>query len=230
MSARGILGVVFIGAVIAVSAACSSGDESSTGDDNITPAKSNKKRGDNADDEGEGTGSPSQSGSPSAPASPSSDPAADGGADATAPTADAAPATQAFTCNQITSATCAQARSAGSIDGDVAGSRVTVKGAGSQWITVRVEESSFSSVPVAVTARLTSPEGAALDVYLYEAGCTKLLASPYGPPEQAEAYAEWPDTAVISNSKTILVEVRHVSGACTPQTEWLLELEGGVVL
>ena len=228
MSLRRIVGIAMAGTFVVAGVACSSGDPPARGDDDITSPRSTKKK---TTDGEEGTNGASPSGSPSAPSStPSSTSDAGAGGDAAPPATDAGPKPPTFTCNQVTAATCAQARSAGSITGDGNGTSTSIMGAGSQWITVRVTEDSFSTESLGITATLTSPEGSAFDVYLYDGGCTKLIASPYGPADMAEAYAEWNDTAILDNSKTILVEVRHVSGTCTEQAQWTLDLVGGVVL
>jgi len=229
MSLRRIVGIVFAGTFIVAGVACSSGDQPSRGDDDFTSPRSTKKKT-TGDDEGT-SGSSQPSGSPSSPGStPSSTSDAGAATDAATPATDAGSKPQAFTCNQVTATTCAQARTAGSIIGDGNGTSTSLMGAGSQWISVRVNEDSFSTESLGITATLTSPEGSAFDVYLYDGGCTKLIASPYGPADMAEAYAEWNDTAIIDNSKTILVEVRHVSGTCTEQAQWTLDLVGGVIL
>jgi hypothetical protein len=227
MSARRILGVVLAGGLIAAATACSIGGDPPAGENDFASAPKNKKKSGSGDDseaanEGTKPGTPS-AGTPAPPAD------SDAGATDAGTAADAAPTTQQFSCNQVTAATCSLARSAGSIDGDGLGTKTTIKGAGSQWISVRVNESSFEDEPLGVTARLTTPPGAELQVFLYDTGCKTPLVDPFGT-AQKEAYAEWSDFPVLDNSKTVLVEIRHLSGTCTPQTEWTLELQGGFVL
>jgi hypothetical protein len=133
--------------------------------------------------------------------------------------------------------TCAGATDLGSISGDTGADTKTAQGSGSQWFKVRVTEddSSIFAVPLIAKAELTSPPGTNFDVYVYVAGsssgqeCSAVSASSTTTGFDS-AKVEFGESGTFSNgvddSRTVTVEVRWVSGACSPGAKWSLTVRG----
>ena len=139
--------------------------------------------------------------------------------------ADASPATGGLACAAIP--TCTNAKVLPGITGDGAGTVTATNGAGSQWLSIQVREESFSGDPLGVTAYLRTPEGERLDLFLYDTNCTTLLHSSTGEQKNKAVWLDWQDVPLVDNSRTLLLEVRHVDGACDVEHRWSMDIEGG---
>ncbi len=135
--------------------------------------------------------------------------------------------------------TCAAATDLGTISGDKNNDIKTVSGTGSQWFKIRVNEddSSIDGNSEEMKAVLTSPAGTNYDLYLYLPGsgpttreCTTVSKSSTSTGSSDSSGIEWGETGLFSNGnsddRTVTVEVRHVSGSCTPTAKWTLSVYG----
>ena len=134
--------------------------------------------------------------------------------------------------------TCVGATDLGSISGDTGADTKTGQGSGSQWFKVRVTENDNGvfAVPLIAKAELTSPPGTNFDVYLYVAGslsgqeCSAVSASSTSTSNFDSAKVEFGESGTFSNgsddSRTVTVEVRWVSGTCSPTAKWSLTVRG----
>jgi hypothetical protein len=135
--------------------------------------------------------------------------------------------------------TCAAATDLGTIRGDKGSDVKTVSGSGSQWFKIRVNEddSSIDGNSEEMKAVLTAPAGTNYDLYLYLPGsgpttrnCTTVSKSSVSTGSSDTAGLEWGESSLFSNGdsddRTVTVEVRHVSGSCTPTAKWTLSVYG----
>jgi hypothetical protein len=132
---------------------------------------------------------------------------------------------------------CTGATDLGSISGDTGADTKTAQGSGSQWFKVRVTEDDSSVIgqALSVTADLTSPAGTNFNVFIYVAGgtsgqeCSAVNASSTSTSTTDSARSSWGE-GTFSNgsddSRTVTVEVRWVSGTCSPTAKWSLTLHG----
>jgi hypothetical protein len=132
--------------------------------------------------------------------------------------------------------TCAAATDLGTVSGDQGSDSQFVQGATSAWFTVRVTENDngvFGS-KLKLNATLQSPAGANFDVFVYVPSsdtreCSTVSASSTTSGFDS-ASASFGEGGTVSNgssdSRTVTVEVRHVSGACSPTAKWTLNLYG----
>jgi hypothetical protein len=133
--------------------------------------------------------------------------------------------------------TCVGATDLGSISGDTGADTQTAQGSGSQWFKIRVTEndSSLFAVSLMAKAELTSPPGTNFDVYVYVPGngtdqeCSAVTASSTTTGADS-AKVEFGESGTFSNgiddSRTVTVEVRWVSGVCSPGAKWTLTVRG----
>ena len=153
--------------------------------------------------------------------------------------ADAPRAIDAPEQSQCTStSTCATATPLGAISGDTGNAMVMASGYQAAWYQVRVTEndSGVFGVPMNVTAQLTSPAGTNYDLYLYvNAGsdvveCTTPTAMSMNTGTTDQAHLTWGETGTFANgsddSRTVSIEVRPVSGPCTPGATYQLVVTG----
>jgi hypothetical protein len=133
--------------------------------------------------------------------------------------------------------TCATSTSAGSVSGDTGSDSQFAQGTTSAWFTVRVTEddSSVFAQKLRMTATLQSPAGANFDLYVYVPGsdtleCSAVSASSTSTSSFDTASVSFGEGGTLSNgsddSRTVTVEVRHVSGTCSPSAKWSLNLYG----
>jgi len=133
--------------------------------------------------------------------------------------------------------TCPTSTSLGSISGDTGSDMQTAQGTTSQWFTVRVTEndSSVFANSLEMKATLVSPAGANFDLYVYVPGsdtleCSAVSASSTSTSATDTAGVEFGESGTFSNgnddSRTVTVEVRHVSGTCSAGSKWTLTLVG----
>jgi hypothetical protein len=141
----------------------------------------------------------------------------------------------AATCT--TNATCQTAMDLGSISGDTGSAMVTASGYQAAWFHVRVTEDDSSplGVKLSATARLTSPATANYDVFVYVNTGSDVVecATPSGTlttnGTTDEVRAAWGEGAIANgadDSRTVSIEVRPVTGACSPAQPWQLAVLG----
>lgn len=178
---------------------------------------------------------------------PSAPPANDASADATTDAAtkadggteagtDAGPPTN--TCP--TTNTCAAATNLGQVNGDSGQDVQTAQGTGSQWFTVRVNEDDHDIFGVAqeIRVELQSPVGTNFDLYVYRAAgssgqeCSAVTASSVSTGGFDTVSNSWGESSLSNgndDSRTVTIEVRHVSGTCTTTAPWTLTVRGDVL-
>jgi hypothetical protein len=127
------------------------------------------------------------------------------------------------------------------MNGDTVGSPVTASGATSKWLALTVVEGDQGvlGIPMTVSAVLTSPPGENYDLFLYidDKGTPSTRAC--GPTPQASSTNTagddsvthtWGEGTTVANSqddtRIVTLEVRHVSGPCTPGAAWSLTVKG----
>lgn len=160
-------------------------------------------------------------------------------ADAPRVPVDAPPPVDAPAQSQCTSsATCATAMALGSVSGDTG--NATVQGSGYQaaWFQVRVTEDDNDpfGVPMNLTAQLTSPAGTNYDLFLYVntgsdvVECTNVSTSSTSTGATDVAHLTWGETGTFANgaddSRTVSIEVRPISGTCSPGATYQLTVTG----
>ena len=134
---------------------------------------------------------------------------------------------------------CTGATDLGTVSGDKNADTKTAQGSGSQWFTVRVTENdnTIFGAPEQVRADLQSPTGTHFDLFVYVAGgaagqeCSAVTTSSTSAGGFNTAATSWGESASgFSNgsddSRTVTVEVRHVSGTCAPAAKWTLTFRG----
>ncbi len=133
--------------------------------------------------------------------------------------------------------TCTGATKLGNVSGDTGSDVQTASGTTSEWFTVRVTEddTGLFATRLALTATLTSPPGSNFDLFFYVPSTDTVECSAVS---QQSAKTSGPDTASVQfgetgaffdnvdDSRTVTVEVRHVSGNCDPAQKWTLTLNG----
>jgi hypothetical protein len=133
--------------------------------------------------------------------------------------------------------TCTTAMMLGSVSGDTGSNRLNAMGHQAAWFRVRVTENndSFSGLTTRVAAKLTSPSAVNFDVFVYlNAGadqpeCAAMAGTSTTNGNVNETRAEWGEGAVangLDDSRDVSIEVRPISGACSPSQTWQLEVEG----
>lgn len=164
---------------------------------------------------------------------PDARPPADGPRAADAPPIDAPPV------NVCPSAlTCQAPTMLGSVSGDTGNQMLTAMGHQSAWFRVRVTEdhSAVGGVALSMTARLTSPPGVDFDVFVYlnassdAVECSTTTGMPMTNGNVNQVYALWGELGPFSNGsdddRWVSIEVRPVSGTCSPSATWQLVVEG----
>lgn len=158
----------------------------------------------------------------------------DGGADAGADGGnDGGPTTS---CNATN--TCAGSTALGSLSGDTGGDTTSAQGTTSQWFSVDVTEddSSVFANSLEMKAMLVSPASANFDLFVYVPGgggqreCSTVSKKSEQTSGTDTAGVEFGEGGTFSNGnddgRTITIEVRHVSGTCSPGDKWTLTLFG----
>jgi len=133
--------------------------------------------------------------------------------------------------------TCATATMLGTVSGDTGNMKLTAMGHQAAWFRVRVTEnnSDIAGVSLRGAAKLTSPGAVDFDVFVYvntgsdviECSTTTGTTTTNGTVNQTRA--EWGEGTIsngASDSRTMSIEVRPISGACAPDQMWQLEVEG----
>ena len=138
-------------------------------------------------------------------------------------------------------ATCPAGRLVGTVSGDKGADSLTTSGSTTTWVHVRVTEDddSVSGRPVRLRAKLTAPSSGGFEVRGYladsrnnDAGldCTRLVGTSSPSSGSATLDLAWgdpPDATAngVDDGRTVALEVRNVSGACS-SSPWRLELRG----
>lgn len=132
---------------------------------------------------------------------------------------------------------CSGAVDLGQVRGDNGADVKTADGHTSQWFKIRVTEddNAITGLDLWMTATLTSPPGTNFDLYLYVPNsdtleCSAITHQSTSASSTDSATAKFGEDGLWSNgsddSRTITVEVRHVSGTCDPSKKWTLSLAG----
>lgn len=135
--------------------------------------------------------------------------------------------------------TCAASTDLGSISGDTGSGSKTAQGSGSQWFKIRLTEddSSIDGLTLATKAELVSPPGTNFDLYMYLAGggsgveCSAVTKSSTTTGADSASF-EWGEGLFSngsSDARNVTVEVRWVSGTCSPTAKWTLTVRGNTL-
>ena len=149
------------------------------------------------------------------------------------PPPDAAPQGTPCTSN----ASCGGAQALGMISGDSGSQKVNGSGYQSQWFRVRVTEDddSIFGLTLLATATLTSPPGADFDVFVYvNSGsdvveCSSSSGDHSGSGSTDSVTIEWGEGGIANGAaddRDVSIEVRPVSGVCSPNATWTLQVAG----
>ena len=101
---------------------------------------------------------------------------------------------------------------------------------GNAFVAVYVKEDDGSPfrIPLKVRAVLTSPAGANFDLVMYaeQDGCGAVTDASYT--EFSDTVTTTWDEAFLSadDSRTVIFEIKHVSGECSEAFPWTLEVQG----
>ena len=134
---------------------------------------------------------------------------------------------------------CAGATDLGSISGDTGSDSKSAQGSGSQWFKVRVTEddSGFFGLSLLAKAQLTSPPGTNFDLFVYLADngsaleCSTVTKSSTTTGAES-APVEWGEGALANGNaddRNVTIEVRWVSGTCSPSAKWTLTVRGNAL-
>jgi hypothetical protein len=153
-------------------------------------------------------------------------------ADAPAQTIDAPPPIDAMVDLCPSTSTCQAGMMLGAVSGDSGSQMLMTTGYQSAWYRVRVTEDSSNGIQLSLSATLTSPPGLDFDVFVYvnegqdlvECTTASGTRTPNGAAETV--YRVWGDTFASSDSRTVSIEVRPISGTCAPDKMWQLKLVG----
>jgi hypothetical protein len=98
------------------------------------------------------------------------------------------------------------------------------------------DDSSVFGTSMALTVQLTSPPGTNYDLFLYintgsdTVACTNVSASSTSTGTADQAHLSWGESGTFSNGdddgRTVSIEVRPVSGTCTPGATYQLTVIG----
>lgn len=160
-------------------------------------------------------------------------------ADAPAPpSVDAPPPIDAMVDLCPSGITCQAASLLGSVSGDLGSDRLMTSGYQSTWIHVRVTEnySGLAGIALSLSATLTPPPGVQFGIFLYLNESQDLLecATQVGATTMNGTATTvepiWGETSGDSNgqndSRTVAIEIRHLSGTCAPDQMWQLQIVG----
>lgn len=154
------------------------------------------------------------------------------------PPVDAPPPIDAVESQCASSATCTGATALGSVSGDTGNTMLQASGYQAAWYAVRVTEDDSGpfGTPMNLTVQLTSPAGTNYDLFLYVdtgsdvVACTTPSAMSTSTGTSDLAHLTWGETGTFANgsddSRTVSIEVRPVSGPCTPGSPYQLVVTG----
>jgi hypothetical protein len=134
-------------------------------------------------------------------------------------------------------ATCQTAMMLGSLSGDSGTSMQMTTGYQSAWLRVRVNETDNGVIgaKLSMTARLISPSTADFDVFLYVNTAADQLecTTPSGTTTKSgnidNVRIQWGEGTIpngVDDSRNVSIEVRPISGPCSPSTPWQLIVTG----
>lgn len=132
---------------------------------------------------------------------------------------------------------CSGATDLGSVSGDTGADVKNTDGSTSQWFKVRVTENDEGAIgkQLWMTATLVSPPGANFDLFVYVPNsdtmeCSTVSSHSTSTSSTDSAQVKFGEGGLIPNgssdSRTVTIEVRHVSGTCNPSAKWTLKVEG----
>jgi hypothetical protein len=217
------LAFLVVGGVLGVTAmACSSASPTGTGTDNNTGRKHGSS-GSSGSSSATDPGSSDTPTTPSDPTPPTSTP------DASTPDSgnhDAGPPPPPkLVCTTIP--TCTNVHALKSISGD-GSEQTSFTGAGSMWLSIHIREDSLATQSIGFSAELYSPAGGTYEMYVHGSDCTSDLGTSTQLSDGAEGVASWDDTGFLDDAKDVMIEIRHVDGACSATDTWTLDILGGV--
>jgi hypothetical protein len=134
--------------------------------------------------------------------------------------------------------TCAASQSLGIVSGDTGMDQASATDWPSRFVRINVTEddSGVTGAPMQVYARLISPPGANFDLYAYLDPDSMTLAcnAPYAQSVHPagtddEISLDWGEGSVPNggiDGRDVVYEIRHVTGACGPSSEWALSVFG----
>jgi hypothetical protein len=133
---------------------------------------------------------------------------------------------------------CAGATAMGSVSGDTGAETARQTGSTSKWLKLRVREDDSavtSGKKLKLTLTLTSPAGSNFDLRVYLpldptsekcTGADRVTSASTGPDVAALEWGEGTFPNGADDSRTVTIEVLHVSGTCDPSKTWSLLAEG----
>jgi hypothetical protein len=128
-------------------------------------------------------------------------------------------------CAAITS--CAMPTMAGAVRGDTGNDPLNLMGVGNAFVAVYVSEESNLSIPTKVRGTLTSAAGTNFDLLVYAEQDSCSTVSESSTTNFTDiAGASWGDDFASDDARTVVFEVRHVSGECAAAAQWMLEIRG----
>lgn len=132
--------------------------------------------------------------------------------------------------------TCATARTStiASIPGDDTLVPLEMRGSTSEFVQLRITESSSLWYDLKVKATLTSPPGTNFDLLVYvpatdtATDCNVFAGVSTATSGEDVVRATWSDSLIGDDSKTVVFEIRNTSGECSSARDarWLLKLQG----
>lgn len=132
--------------------------------------------------------------------------------------------------------TCATARKSiiASIPGDDALVPLEMRGSTSEFVQLRITESSSLWYDLKVKATLVSPPGTNFDLLMYvpsgdtATDCSVFAAASSATSGEDVVRATWSDSLVSDDSRNVVFEIRNVSGMCSnnPAARWVLKIQG----
>lgn len=131
--------------------------------------------------------------------------------------------------------TCGGATDLGSISGDTGAGVKTAQGSGSQWFKIKVTEDDSSVFGTSLRARaeLVSPAGTNFDLFTYlgsssvnECSAVSKSSTTAGTDATTDEWGEGTISNGSSDDRYVTVEVRWVSGTCSPSAKWTLTVRG----
>jgi hypothetical protein len=126
--------------------------------------------------------------------------------------------------------TCGAPVMLGSLSGDSGAENLMFEGAGNAFIAVQVREDDGGVLrnDLKVLGTLTSPASTNFDLFLYaeQNGCASITDSSTTDFLDIVDATWGEDLNSNDDSRTVVFEVRHVSGSCSDATPWRLEVRG----
>jgi hypothetical protein len=133
--------------------------------------------------------------------------------------------------------TCPTARDLGRVSGDNNADQVSAQGSTSEWLKVRVtEDSTVLAASLKATFTLVSPAASNFDLFVYYDPLkdVTVCTPPTAKSQQQAGISDtvsliWGEGLIpngVDDSRTVNVEVRHISGPCGGTAKWTLVVQG----